>query len=145
MEPPDTLVLPILPYQKEGLGWMYNQVGRAPPVRRHEVLMLALTLVWGGRCCLQEESDYHGGILADEMGMGKTIQAIALILANRYLTRWICLWFNLCASWHRLAFERANSVACATSDRMRVTRLSGRSWRTPTRGSRTRRCGGAPS
>lgn len=29
MEPPPTLILPILPYQKEGLGWMYNQVG--PP------------------------------------------------------------------------------------------------------------------
>lgn len=27
MEPPPTLILPILPYQKEGLGWMYNQVG----------------------------------------------------------------------------------------------------------------------
>ena len=39
MEPPETLVLPILPYQKEGLGWMYHQ----------------------------EHSQYHGGILADEM------------------------------------------------------------------------------
>ena len=38
-EPPETLVLPILPYQKEGLGWMYNQ----------------------------EQVEYHGGILADEM------------------------------------------------------------------------------
>lgn len=54
-EPPETLVLPILPYQKEGLGWMYRQ----------------------------EQVDYHGGILADEMGMGKTIQAIAVMLANR--------------------------------------------------------------
>lgn len=39
MEPPATLVLPVLPYQKEGLGWMYNQ----------------------------EHTPYHGGILADEM------------------------------------------------------------------------------
>lgn len=39
MDPPPTLVLPVLPYQKEGLGWMYNQ----------------------------EHSEYHGGILADEM------------------------------------------------------------------------------
>ena len=36
----------LLPYQKEGLGWMLNQ----------------------------ELSHYRGGILADEMGMGKTIQ-----------------------------------------------------------------------
>jgi len=38
-EPPETLVLPLLPYQKEGLGWMFNQ----------------------------EQIEYHGGILADEM------------------------------------------------------------------------------
>jgi DNA repair protein RAD16 len=31
----------------------------------------------------QEESNNHGGILADEMGMGKTIQAVSLILSNR--------------------------------------------------------------
>ena len=54
-EPPNTLLMPLLPYQKEGLGWMYNQ----------------------------EQNSVHGGILADEMGMGKTIQAIALILDNR--------------------------------------------------------------
>jgi DNA repair protein RAD16 len=35
------LLMPLLPYQKEGLGWMLHQ----------------------------EESSVHGGILADEMGM----------------------------------------------------------------------------
>jgi DNA repair protein RAD16 len=55
VEPCSEVLLPLLPYQKEGLGWMINQ----------------------------EQGEFHGGILADEMGMGKTIQAIATILHNR--------------------------------------------------------------
>ena len=47
-EPPDNLLAPMLPYQKEGLGWL----------------------------CKQEDSDMRGGILADEMGMGKTLQVL---------------------------------------------------------------------
>ena len=55
VEPHDDLLMPLLPYQKEGLGWMLQQ----------------------------EMGGVHGGILADEMGMGKTIQAISLMLSNR--------------------------------------------------------------
>ncbi|KAJ1405421.1 hypothetical protein B484DRAFT_404468, partial [Ochromonadaceae sp. CCMP2298] len=54
-EPTAELLMPLLPYQKEGLGWMLNQ----------------------------EMGVTRGGILADEMGMGKTIQMLALMLANR--------------------------------------------------------------
>ncbi|KAK8627803.1 hypothetical protein V6N13_135403 [Hibiscus sabdariffa] len=49
------LIIPLLRYQKEWLAWALKQ----------------------------EDSETKGGILADEMGMGKTIQAIALVLAKR--------------------------------------------------------------
>jgi DNA repair protein RAD16 len=57
-EPPG-LTANLLPFQIEGFSWMRHQ----------EVL----------------EPDIRGGILADEMGMGKTIQTIATILDHRPL------------------------------------------------------------
>eukprot|EP00884_Botryococcus_braunii_P002146 jgi/Botrbrau1/11932/Bobra.341_1s0001.2 len=55
MEPPPELLMQLLPYQKEFLAWAVHQ----------------------------ERGPVKGGILADEMGMGKTIQAISLIVTHR--------------------------------------------------------------
>ncbi|XP_063941817.1 ATP-dependent helicase rhp16 [Daucus carota subsp. sativus] len=54
-EPPSSVIMPLLRYQKEWLAWALQQ----------------------------EESAAKGGILADEMGMGKTAQAIALVMAKK--------------------------------------------------------------
>jgi DNA repair protein RAD16 len=52
---PDGLSLQLLPFQLEGLDWLLKQ---------------------------EQQERFSGGILADEMGMGKTIQTIALLLAE---------------------------------------------------------------
>ena len=56
--PPPSMTLELLPYQEEGHGWMIGQEAKD-----------------NGNGC-------RGGILADEMGMGKTIQTIATIVAG---------------------------------------------------------------
>lgn len=53
-EQPAGMNIKLLPFQQEGLNWLMRQ----------------------------EDGEYGGGILADEMGMGKTIQMIALFLSD---------------------------------------------------------------
>ncbi|WMV38993.1 hypothetical protein MTR67_032378 [Solanum verrucosum] len=55
---PSDLILPLLRYQKEWLAWS-----------------------------LKQETIFKEGIHADEMGMGKTVKAIALVLAQRELKK----------------------------------------------------------
>ncbi|KAH8115819.1 SNF2 family N-terminal domain-containing protein [Phellopilus nigrolimitatus] len=54
-EQPEDLKITLLPFQLESLYWMRKQ----------------------------EEGEWHGGMLADEMGMGKTIQMLALLVSDR--------------------------------------------------------------
>ncbi|PWZ00250.1 hypothetical protein BCV70DRAFT_161241 [Testicularia cyperi] len=54
-EQPKGLNIKLLPFQREGLYWMTRQ----------------------------EQGTWKGGMLADEMGMGKTIQMISLMLSDR--------------------------------------------------------------
>ncbi|GME92864.1 unnamed protein product [Ambrosiozyma monospora] len=56
---PEGMTIKLLPFQLEGLDWMIKQ---------------------------EEEGIYTGGILADEMGMGKTIQMISLMMHDREKT-----------------------------------------------------------
>ncbi len=51
---PDTITRKLKSFQLEGLDWMMKQ----------------------------EKSQWKGGLLGDEMGMGKTIQAVSLIMSD---------------------------------------------------------------
>ncbi|WFC98418.1 DNA repair protein rad16 [Malassezia yamatoensis] len=51
---PAGISMPLLPFQREGLYWLQSQ----------------------------EASQWRGGLLADEMGMGKTIQMVSLLVAD---------------------------------------------------------------
>ena len=62
MEAPPELLMTLLPYQKEFLAWAVKQ----------------------------ERGDIKGGILADEMGMGKTIQVHTAKLVNKCVIQYIC-------------------------------------------------------
>lgn len=59
MEPPPEMLMPLLPFQKEFLAWALSQ----------------------------EQGVVKGGILADEMGMGKTIQ-VSLTTSKIRRTCW---------------------------------------------------------
>ncbi|XP_068647111.1 DNA repair protein RAD16 isoform X2 [Aristolochia californica] len=76
------LVLPLLRFQKEWLAWALKQ----------------------------ENSEVKGGILADEMGMGKTIQAISLVITSRSI-RSEC-GESLCTSSSSLPKIKSTLVIC---------------------------------
>ncbi|KAI3367556.1 hypothetical protein L3Q82_026400 [Scortum barcoo] len=73
---------PLLPHQKQALSWMCARENKSalPPFweKRGELYYNSLT------CFSAKEipERVRGGILADDMGMGKTLTTIALILTN---------------------------------------------------------------
>jgi SNF2-related domain/Poly(ADP-ribose) polymerase and DNA-Ligase Zn-finger region len=79
----------LLPFQVEGLSWMRHQEVHVPELR--------------------------GGILADEMGMGKTIQTIATILDNRTLLQHSKVGAKHDASSPDLAARKAEEALWQTS------------------------------
>ncbi|ORX46751.1 hypothetical protein DM01DRAFT_1386100 [Hesseltinella vesiculosa] len=55
IEQPDYITVSLLPFQRYGVAWMIHQ---------------------------EQNDDFKGGILADEMGMGKTLQTLTLLLSD---------------------------------------------------------------
>ncbi|KAF4663680.1 hypothetical protein FOL47_005598 [Perkinsus chesapeaki] len=76
--PPSELRVELLPYQREGLAWMCNQ--ETLPQRR-------------------------GGILADEMGMGKTIQFLSMLAVRKPETKGPTLIIAPLATLHQWVSE----------------------------------------
>ncbi|XP_072221362.1 helicase-like transcription factor isoform X1 [Leuresthes tenuis] len=81
-EAAESVATPLLPHQKQALSWMCARENKSalPPFweKRGELYYNSLT------CFSAKEipERVRGGILADDMGMGKTLTTIALILTN---------------------------------------------------------------
>ncbi|XP_060189935.1 DNA repair protein RAD16-like [Lycium barbarum] len=84
VEPSSDMIVPLFRYQKEWLFWALNQ----------------------------EESEAKGGILADEMGMGKTIQAIALVLAKRELQKVSSIYSSSPSTSQKLPVLKGTLIIC---------------------------------
>ena len=81
-EPSAAVLLPLLPFQKEFLHWAQAQEASLAKARAAAAAAARASERWGSHASGAVGARAQGGILADEMGMGKTIQSIALICTS---------------------------------------------------------------
>lgn len=89
---PETLITKLLPYQKQGLGWMLsNEHPKEPTIdeevqfwiqRENQANKILYYNTVAKFTTTTRPNLIRGGILADDMGLGKTIQMIALIASK---------------------------------------------------------------
>ncbi|KAI9183819.1 hypothetical protein H9P43_002871 [Blastocladiella emersonii ATCC 22665] len=88
---PEGLLTDLLPYQKQGLGWMLNAEHPQTPREDLQSQFWVVRNMNGGQVYYNTAVNsiaqgvprlYRGGILADDMGLGKTIQVLSLILSD---------------------------------------------------------------
>eukprot|EP01132_Coremiostelium_polycephalum_P000819 gene819-1025_t len=74
MDTPSEFKLELRNYQKQALHWMYHRETAEPED------VITITDLEG----VKDLNFIRGGLLCDDMGMGKTIEIISIILANKY-------------------------------------------------------------
>lgn len=86
---PEQLKTNLLPYQRQGLGWMLQKENaKLPEPGSQDVVQLwkrqgnMFTNIATKHSTRDPPPLASGGILADDMGLGKTLQIISLIIAN---------------------------------------------------------------
>jgi superfamily II DNA or RNA helicase len=88
-EPSDIFVTTLFPYQKQTLNWLQNRETIAPHIdtegwRRHELSdgFTFHSSVFGHFSHTAPTQSVRGGILAQDVGMGKTVEMLALIATS---------------------------------------------------------------
>ncbi|CAG8482035.1 6832_t:CDS:10, partial [Cetraspora pellucida] len=88
---PDALLTKLLPYQKQGLGWMFSHEHPEDPTEEKATQFWVIRKELGSNIYYNVATSHssqtrpefsRGGILADDMGLGKTLQTISLIVSD---------------------------------------------------------------
>lgn len=91
------LLTPLFPYQRRAVSWMLNREQRKDTSTSMPPFWEAMTLTSGAQVYINRlfsqlqldrssvpAFDISGGLLAEEMGLGKTIEMLALVLLNPF-------------------------------------------------------------